>query len=149
MASDPPKRLYNITAAFRFIISLGATEIGAFTECTLPTIEWEVEEIKEGGLNVYIHQLPGRRKSAKVTLKNGIAVAPSLLAWYTQNLSEKFERKNVTIKMLDSLYKPILVLEIEGAYPVKWTGPQLKSDDNTIAIQTLELACGEITIRNK
>jgi hypothetical protein len=37
-------------------------------------------------------------------------------------------------------------LNIEQAYPVKWTGPTLKTDDNTVAIQTIELACGEITI---
>jgi phage tail-like protein len=35
---------------------------------------------------------------------------------------------------------------IENAYPAKWTGPQLKADDNTVAVETLELACGAVTI---
>jgi len=141
-----PLKTFSITAAFRFIVNLDGIPVGAFTECTLPTIEWDVEEIKEGGLNTYIHQLPGRRKSAKITLKNGVGVAKILLIWYTQNLSEKFARRKVTITLLDSLLVPIMILDIEGAYPVKWSGPQLKTDDNTVAIQTLELACGEITI---
>ena len=145
MPFDPLKQ-FSITAAFRFIVNLDGIPVGAFTECTLPTIEWDVEEIKEGGLNTYIHQLPGRRKSAKITLKNGVGVAKILLIWYTQNLSEKFTRRKVTITLLDSLLIPIMILDIEGAYPVKWSGPQLKTDDNTVAIQTLELACGEITV---
>ncbi|MBK8932716.1 MAG: phage tail protein [Chloroflexi bacterium] len=36
--------------------------------------------------------------------------------------------------------------DIEAAYPVKWSGPQLNSGDNTIAIQTLEFACGSISM---
>jgi phage tail-like protein len=142
-----PKKQYNISAAFRFIVSVDGTPVGAFTECTLPTIEWEVEEVKEGGLNTYIHQLPGRRKSAKITLKNGIGVSQSLLSWYNQNLSEKFQRSKVTITLLNSLLEPMMVLDIKEAFPLRWTGPQLKTDDNTVAIQTLELACGEISVQ--
>jgi phage tail-like protein len=145
MPFDPLKQ-FDILPAFRFIVNVDGVAIGAFTECTLPSIEWEVEEVKEGGLNTYIHQLPGHRKSAKITLKNGIGVGKQLLSWYTQNLSEKFSRRTVTISLLNSLLVPILILDIKEAYPIKWTGPQLKTDDNTVAIQTLELACGEIVV---
>lgn len=135
-----------ITPAFRFVVTIDGIAVGAFTECTLPNIEWDVEEIKEGGLNTYIHQLPGRRKSAKVTLKNGIGVGKQLLNWYARSLNEKFVRHKVTITLLNSLLIPIITLDIQDAYPVRWTGPQLKTDQNTIAIQTLELACGEIVV---
>jgi len=145
MAFDP-RMLLSITAAFRFVVAIDNVPIGAFTECTLPVLEWEVEEVKEGGLNTYIHQLPGRRKSAKLTLKNGVGVTRYLILWFTQNLQESFKRRRVTITLLNPLLVPMMVLNIEQAYPVKWTGPQLKTDDNTIAIQTIELACGEITI---
>jgi phage tail-like protein len=137
---------FGVAPAFRFIVNVDGIPVGAFTECTLPTLEWEVEEVKEGGLNTYVHQLPGRRKSAKITLKNGVGVAKTMLAWYIQNLNEKFSRHNVTITLLNSLFIPMMVLNIQDAYPVKWTGPQLKTSDNTVAIQTLELACGEITV---
>ena len=137
----------NITPGFRFIIKVDGNPIGIFTECSLPNLEWDVEEIKEGGLNTFIHQLPGRRKSAKITLKNGIGVSKDLLQWYTKNLSEKFTRRKVTVTLLNTKLDTIMTLEIAGAYPVKWTGPQLKTDDNTVAIQTLELACGEITVK--
>jgi phage tail-like protein len=28
----------------------------------------------------------------------------------------------------------------DGAYPIKWTGPSLNANENTVAIETLELA---------
>lgn len=134
----------SLTAAFRFVVSIDGAPVGAFTECGLPTLEWDVEEVKEGGL-AYVHQLPGQRRKTTVKLKNGIGVARDLLSWYTKALGGQIERRKVTIKLLDSLLKPVLVWNVEGAFPVKWTGPELKTDSNVVAIQTFELACEEIT----
>lgn len=132
-------------AAFRFVVDVAGERQGVFTECTLPVIEWDVEEVKEGGLNVYTHQLPGRRKAVKITLKNGVGT-DDLMTWYMNTMTEEFSRKTVTLALLDSKREMVMTWHIEDAYPVKWTGPQLKSSDNSIAIQTLELACGEITV---
>jgi phage tail-like protein len=55
----------------------------------------------------------------------------------------------VTIILLDSLSNPVITWHMESAYPVKWEGPQLRSDSNAIAIQTLDLACGEITVETE
>jgi phage tail-like protein len=131
--------------AFRFVVLVDNIPNGAFTECAVPVVEWEIEEVKEGGLNTYTHQLPGRRKGTKVTLKNGVGSLP-LLLWYLDCMSEKFSRRSITLNLLGPLLIPVMVWHIENAYPVKWTGPQLKSSDNTIAIQTLEFACGEISV---
>jgi len=137
---------FPVVPAFRFVVSVDGEAIGAFTECALPTVEIEVEEIKEGGLNTSIHQLPGRRKAAKITLKNGVGVAKSLMDWYLKTLSEEFSRRKVTINLLDSKLETTMTWDIQDAYPSKWGGPQLKSDESTIAIQELELICGEISI---
>ena len=142
-AADQLRTLTN--PAFRFVVDIDDNRLAAFTECTLPVIEFEVEEIKEGGLNAFTHLLPGRRKAARVSLKNGVGKS-ELLDWYVEVMGETFNRKSVTITLLDSKKEDVLTWQINGAYPVKWTGPQLKSSDNTIAIQTLELACGEITV---
>jgi phage tail-like protein len=40
----------------------------------------------------------------------------------------------------------VAVWNIEEAFPVQWTGPELRASENTIAIQTLQLACGEIKV---
>ena len=44
--------------AFRFVVDAGDAEI-SFTECTLPSLEVDVLEQKEGGYNQGVHLLPG------------------------------------------------------------------------------------------
>jgi phage tail-like protein len=134
-----------INPAFRFVVDIGGQRLAAFTECSVPVIEWETEELKEGGLNTFTHQLPGRRKSARLTLKNGVGNKP-LFEWYVKTMSEKFERKQVTVSLLNARKQAVMIWNLQGALPTKWTGPQLKANDNSIAIQTLELVCGEITV---
>jgi phage tail-like protein len=135
-----------LTVAYRYVVAIDGVAVGAFTECTLPAIELNVEAVKEGGLNTYVHQLPGPRKPAKITLKNGVGIATHLLALYQETMSEQFSRLHVTVTLLSPLLVPVMVLDIKDAYPIRWAGPELRSDSNTVAIQTLELACGEITL---
>lgn len=140
------KLLAQSHVAFRYVVEIDNTKMAAFTECTLPTIEWEIEEVKEGGLNTFVHQLPGRRKASRLTLKHGVGKG-LLLDWYIKALSEEFSAKNITITLLNFAGKDVASWVINNAYPIKWTGPQLKSDSNAIAIQSLEFACGEVTFK--
>jgi len=134
--------------AFRFVVDIDGISQAVFTECTLPVIEWEMEPVKEGGLNTHVHQLPGRQKAAQITLKNGIATS-ALLNWYIDSMNEKFTRRKVSVKLLNAhakLKQPIMTWDIEGALPVKWTGPELNTKSDSIAIQTLQLVCGRISL---
>ena len=144
MEVDPQLRA-QAHAAFRFVVEVDKKAQAAFTECTLPAIEFDVEEVKEGGQNSYTHQLPGRRKAAKISLKSGVGKC-ELLAWYLQNLRGPIIRKLVTVKLLDPKMNVVMSWQIGDAYPVKWSGPELRTDSNTIAIQTFELVGGEITV---
>jgi len=141
--NDPLRQTSN--PSFRFVVDIGGAPQAAFTECSVPVVEWEMEELKEGGLNTYTHQLPGRRKGARITLKNGVGNKP-LFEWYAKTMSEQFERKKVTISLLNAQMQPVISWDLQDALPIKWTGPQLKTSDNSIAIQTLELVCGEVSV---
>ena len=143
MAEDQKMRDI-VNAAFRFVVSVDGQGLTAFTECTLPVVEWEIERLKEGGNNTYIHQLPGQRKPANVVLKNGVGKS-DLMDWYMEALGGSISRKTVTITLLNSEKESVMVWNVNEAFPTKWTGPKLASDSKTLAIQTLELACGEIT----
>jgi phage tail-like protein len=131
---------------FRYVVAVNGAPMGAFTECTLPAFDLDVEEIKEGGLNNYVHQLPGQRKAAKVTLKKGVGIAKGLLPFYVAAMNGQFQRLEVSISLLNPLFVPMLVLHLRGAIPVRWTGPELRAGDNAVAIQTFELACDEILV---
>ena len=135
-------------ASFRFGVTVdnNQTFIGMFTECKLPDVEWEIQEVKEGGRNDFIHQLPGQRKASRVTLKHGLTKQYILLDWYSQMMSENFQGylKTVTISLIDSQGHSVMTWNLHNAYPVKVSWPELKTGDNAVAIQTLELACGRV-----
>ena len=46
--------------------------------------------------------------------------------------------------MLDGQGNPLMRWNLYNAYPVKVTWPEMKAGDNSVAIQTLELACGRV-----
>jgi phage tail-like protein len=135
-----------LTIGYRFVVAIDGDRVGAFTECTLPSFELEVETVKEGGLNSYVHQLPGPHKPARITLKNGIGVRSHMVPLYRNVMSGNLKRMQVTVTLANQMGVPVITLDIKDAYPVKWTGPQLKGDDQTVAIQTMELVCGEVTM---
>ena len=143
MAEDQKMRDI-VNAAFRFVVSFDGQGQAAFTECTLPVVEWDIQRLKEGGTNNFIHQLIGQRKPAKVSLKNGVGKS-ALMDWYLETMGGTISRKTVTITLLNSEKQAVMVWNINDAFPAKWSGPQMKSDSKTLAIQTLELACGEVT----
>ena len=133
-------------AAFRFVIKIserteeagaGAEEVvAAFTECTLPTLEIDVEDLKEGGLNNYVHQLPGQRKQGRLTFKNGIGKS-TLSDWcHAVILGNQFDAKRsaikrITVELRDATYQKQIALWSMNAYPIKWTGPQLQTDSTS------------------
>lgn len=143
MAEDKKMRDI-VNAAFRFVVSVDGQGQAAFTECTLPAVEWDIQRLKEGGNNTYVHQLPGQRKPANVTLKNGVEKS-ELMDWYMDAMGGNITRKTVTITLLNSKKESVMVWNFNDAFPTKWTGPKLASDSKTLAIQTLQLACGEVT----
>ncbi len=130
-----------IHASFRFTVEIEGVTCAAFTECTLPNLEVETTEIKEGGQNEYSHRLPGRVKTGNVTLRHGITKGTELLTWYLEVLKGQVKKAThkVTVVMYDSTLEPVVRWEFEDAYPVKWTGPTLKADQAALAIEALEL----------
>ncbi|MFN8375294.1 MAG: phage tail protein [Anaerolineae bacterium] len=131
-----------IHATFRFTVSVGGIDQAAFTECNLPSLQVETQSLNEGGQNTYAHTLPIRVKAGNVTLKHGITKNAELLKWYLQVLQGDMENamRTVTVIMYDVKHKPIATWTFHRAYPVKWGGPQLKTADQSLAIEELEFA---------
>ncbi len=46
---------------FNFLVEIEGLLVGGFTEVTGLTVETETEDFREGGVNEYVHKLPGRR----------------------------------------------------------------------------------------
>jgi phage tail-like protein len=125
----------------------GVGEIGAFTECSGLSAEVEVEELKEGGQNQFIHKLPGRLKWPNVVLKRGVTDSDNLFEWFTKTSGEQFEgqgnklsRHDGSISLLDAKGAPVRRWNFEAAFPVRWHGPSFASATNAVAVEELEIA---------
>ena len=126
--------------SFRFLVEIQGLIVGGFSEVSGLQANTEVEEIKEGGVNDYVHKLPKITEYPNITLKRGITDLDALWNWHQDVVNGKVERKTVFIILLDSERNEKWRWSFEHAYPVKWTGPDLKADGSTVGVETLELA---------
>ena len=129
-----------------FAVSIDGSMDAVFSECTGLQMELEVMDYQEGGRNDYIHKLPGRLKQANITLRRGIVKKDKLWDWALKAFSGKVERKNVDVVLYASDGQQMMMWSLYDAYPVKWIGPGLKASDNSIAVDTFELAYKEIRV---
>lgn len=126
---------------FRFRVLINQTIVAHATEVTGLQFETETESYEEGGVNDYVHILPKRSKLQNITLKRGITDLDDLWEWRQNVITGTFERKDVTVILMDIAGNDTKWRwKFHRAYPVKWTGPELKGDSNTVAFETIELA---------
>lgn len=142
-------------ATFKFHVECKNVTEAAFTECSGLEMSTEVFEYKEGGLNEYVHKIPGRMKVSNVTLKRGFAISNQLFEWYKELegkllKGEPFDFRQVTIILYSSAEQGKLMRwTLDKAFPVKWVGPAFKTDEAAVAIETLEFAHHGIKVDSK
>lgn len=133
-------------ATYVFQVVIHGEEIASFKECSGPSLEMDVFEYEEGGRNGYVHKLPGRWKVGNVTLKRGISRSDKLWQWCQEALQAAtsgtwdLRPKNVSVVLRDAAGQEVTRWTFVNAYPVKWTGPTFKADENIVAVEELELA---------
>ena len=126
--------------ACRFYVQVEGVAQAVFTEVSGLALELSVEEVEEGGNNAFVHRLPGRCKVSNLTLKRGITKSNDFLKWSTKVAQGTIERKNLSVILYDLDGSEAMRWTFEQAYPVKWSGPQFKADDTSVAIETVEFA---------
>lgn len=130
-----------ITSWFSFEIQ-GQLQ-GYFQECSGLGSENEIVEYKASGEKgqFLIKKIPGRLKWNNITLKRGITDAMDMWQW--RKLVEEGKiaeaRKNGTITMLSTDFKPIAKWDLINAWPSKLTGPNANANANEVGIEELEI----------
>lgn len=134
---------------FHYQVEWGGTRIG-FTE--ISGLEVEIEEIayREGSSPEY-HDLkmPGRPKYSDITMKRGVFASDNeFFAWMKTQKLNTIERRDLTISLLNEEHEPVMVWKVKNSWPSKLTSTDLKSDDNSVAIETLVLKHEGVEIQN-
>ncbi len=109
-----------------------------FTEISGLSADRDVQEVPEGGVNDHLTILPKGVKYGRVTLRRGIGDL-RLWTWFAQGLYDcKVQRQTVTITMFNNNFSEMKQFTLKEAFPVKWSGPELKTDTNQVAVEILE-----------
>jgi phage tail-like protein len=134
-----------VTAA-TFLVEVDGVEIGRFMEISGLEVTVGVDDVEEGGENSYVHKLPGRMTWPNITLKRGITQNDSLLTWLNKSSGEQFAaagnklaRSTAAITLVGPSGKRLRAWEFDGAFPVKWSGPNFAVASSDMAIEELEI----------
>lgn len=140
--------------AYLFIVELGGLIVAEFTECSGLQMEREIYEYKEGGYNNFVHKLPGPSSYANIVLRRGVTVSPVLYSWFSAGIYNGYIFKiNFSIilgapmqgTMFDGFAK-VKHWDVEGAFPVRWSGPEMSTSSGETAIEEIEIAHHGLTL---
>ncbi|MCB8942769.1 MAG: phage tail protein [Ardenticatenaceae bacterium] len=129
---------------FHFAVDIQGQVTGYFTECSGLGSEQEVIEhkvVNEGGVEV-VMKIPGRLKWENIVLKRGITSDMQIWTWrqMVENGDVNGARSDGSIVMYDQTLTEVARWNFQNAWPVKVTGPSVKSDGNEIGVEELTIA---------
>jgi phage tail-like protein len=123
-----------------FLVEIDGLVVGGFQEVTGLQVETEVEDYREGGVNEYVHRLAGpTRYPQNLVLKTGLTDVEGLWKWHQGVVRGTIKRRNGSIYLLDRAGLPAMWWNFTGAYPVKWSGPDFRAEQGSVAVEQLEL----------
>lgn len=142
---------YTPPVSFHFRVDFGdlsgASIDTRFQEVSGLSMELGVEEYAEGGENRFVHRLPGRAKFGNLLLKRGLFTNSALIKWCKLAIEEFiFQPVVVNVTLLNEKSDPLgSTYSFINAWPVKWSVSDFKAQDNSLAIETLELSYNYFT----
>jgi phage tail-like protein len=125
---------------FNFAVEIEGLVVGGFSEVTGLQAEIEVQDHREGGLNDFVHRLPGpARFPINLTLRRGLTDADVLWRWYQDVSRGLVRRHNGSVLLLDAQGREARRWNFVDAYPIRWTGPELRAATGAVAVESIEL----------
>jgi phage tail-like protein len=112
------------------------------------SLEYEMEEFKEGGENRFVHKLPVRTKYSDMVLKRGMLTDSEVIQWFFKAFRDReFEPANLTVILMNEKSEPLRTWKVAHVIPKKWLISDLNANENAVVIETLELTYRYFTIQ--
>lgn len=132
-----------VAFSFSVHIKAGSDSVdSSWQEVSGLSAEMRTEDLIAGCENSFIYKLPVGTSWGPLVLKRGAPVprGSKLISWITDAiLNFKFDPCFITITLLGPGQTPLMKWDFKYAYPVKWSFTELKSMENAIMIESLEL----------
>ena len=134
---------------FNFLVDLGPGDAetvgGGFSELSGLETEVVYAEYRNGNdRENHVRKIPTLHKTGDVTLKRGLIGDTRLFAWIDATRQGAFDRRPVTITLLDEARTVVCRWVLRGAQPRKWSGPALSAKGKDVAIEELVLVAEQI-----
>lgn len=130
-----------------FLLEVDGVPIGTFRTVHGLEVTLSVEEYAEGGTNGYVHQFPGQMRWPHLVFSRGLTDSDALFSWMQKSAGEGFQgaggkltRSTASVTVLNGSGKRLRSYDIDGAFPVRWSGPHLSVDDSSALTEELEVA---------
>ena len=127
---------------FHFQVDWGGKKI-SFTEITGLDMQVEAIEYRHSdSKDFHKIKMPGLRKFSNITMKRGKFESDfDYNAWLDEIANERVEkRRDVVIRLMNEKHEPVAAWSAARCFPIKVTAPDLKSDANEIAVESIEIA---------
>jgi phage tail-like protein len=127
---------------FHFQVDWGGAKI-SFTEVTGLVMEREKIEYRHSDSKDFNKiSMPGMVKNNNITLKRGKFEGDfDFNTWLEDVANDRINgRRDLIIRLLNEKHEPVAAWSAARCFPVKITAPDLKSDANEIAVESLEVA---------
>jgi phage tail-like protein len=115
----------------------------SFTEVTGLVMEREKIEYRHSDSKDF-HKIamPGLQKTAAIVLKRGkFEKDTDFNIWFEEVADDRANtRRDVIIRLLNEKHEPVAAWKAARCFPTKVSAPDLKSDANEIAIESIEIA---------
>ena len=121
-----------------------------FQSVTGLSVDWQTETLKEGGENRFEHILPVRTKYSPLVLKRGVVKNSKMVQWCMDAIVDfDIRPMNMLIQLLHvkrpnpnqppKSIEPLISWKVINAWPKKWSISEFNAEQNSVAIETLEL----------
>jgi phage tail-like protein len=147
MASYYPPTGFHFKVEFLGVSGMELDEEHRFQDVTGLSFEIETETLKEGGENRFEYKLPKRVKYPNLVLKRGFLTGSAILDWMNAAMKTfftvvvyDFKPADILITLLDEADQPVAIWNVVQAYPIKWSVSDFKSTENSVVIESIELA---------
>lgn len=105
------------------------------------SVEYDSENFKEGGENRFEYKLPLRTKYADLSLKRRMLTDSKVIEWCMKALIyREFKPVQVNVILLNEKHESMKRWEVIDAWPKKWRVSDLNAQENSVVIETLDLA---------
>jgi phage tail-like protein len=142
MATDKtyPPVGFHFRAEFVFSDQRAKSEIN-FQEISGLNKEMTTEDFTEGGENRFVYKFPKGAKYPNLVLKRGMLVDSKIIDWVRNAIDNfDFDPVNITVTLLNPDHQPLVKWDFAKCWPVKWSTSDLKAQDNSVVLETLELS---------